>query len=78
MSDMGMFRIDVEIENPVVRGIRHRVRQLLVDTGSELTWVPAPELEAMGVARERSKRFRQATGAIVERSTGTVWIHVGR
>ena len=76
MSDMGMFRIDVEIENPVVRGIRHRVRQLLVDTGSELTWVPAPELEAMGVARERSKRFRQATGAIVERSTGTVWIHV--
>lgn len=76
MPDMGTVRIDIELENPMVRGIRRRVEQLLVDTGSELTWIPAPELEAMGIARERRKRFRQATGAIVERATGTAWIHV--
>lgn len=75
MDDMGTFRIDIEIENPIVRGGRRRVTQLLVDTGSELTWVPAPELETLGVARERTKQFRQASGAVVERATGTVWIH---
>jgi predicted aspartyl protease len=75
MSDMGTFRIDIQIENPAARGARRTVAQLLVDTGSELTWLPAPELEAIGVRRERTKLFRQASGAIVERDTGTAWIH---
>jgi len=77
MDDMGTFRIDIELENPAVRGARRRVTQLLVDTGSELTWVPADDLVALGVARERIKRFRQASGAVVERATGTVWVHTG-
>jgi predicted aspartyl protease len=76
MSDMGTFRIDIEIEAPVSPGTRRRIQSLLVDTGSELTWVPAQELEALGVERERTKQFRQATGAVVERATGTVWIHL--
>ena len=46
------------------------MESLLVDTGSELTWVPAEVLESMGIARVKRLRFRQATGQIVERWTG--------
>ena len=46
MSDpVGTFRIDIEIENPIRPGERVGVQGLLVDTGSELTWIPAGILE---------------------------------
>jgi predicted aspartyl protease len=70
MSDMGTFRIQVEIENPARPGERRALGGMLVDTGSELSWVPARELEALGVAREKRMRFRQATGIVIERWTG--------
>lgn len=76
MSDeMGSFRVDVELENPLRPGVRTRVPALLVDTGSELTWVPAPTLESLGVTRSKQKAFRQATGAVVERWTGEARVH---
>lgn len=74
-DDMGTFRTDIELENPAQPGERHRVAALLVDTGSELTWIPAPILEAMGVARAKQLRFRQATGTVVERWTGEARVH---
>lgn len=75
VTDMGSFRIDIDLENPAQRGARVTVPQSLVDTGSELTCVPAPVLDALGVERRRLLRFRQATGAIVERWTGGAMIH---
>ena len=49
MSDeMGTFRIAVEIENPALPGRRQRVESVLVDTGAELSWFPAPVLELLG------------------------------
>lgn len=39
-DDMGTFRVDVEIENPARRGARQTLRNVLVDTGAELSWVP--------------------------------------
>jgi predicted aspartyl protease len=67
---MGTLRTDVELENPADPGLRTRVEALLVDTGSELTWVPSPLLESLGITRVKHPRFRQATGQIVERWTG--------
>jgi predicted aspartyl protease len=72
---MGSFRTDIELENPARPGERQRVPSLLVDTGSELSWVPAPILESLGIARRKRLRFRQATGAVVERWTGGAWLH---
>lgn len=69
-DDLGTFRTDIELENPAGPGNRRRVGSLLVDTGSELTWVPAPLLESLGIARVKQLRFRQATGQIVERWIG--------
>jgi predicted aspartyl protease len=77
MSDMGTFRIAIEVENPSDRGRRVRLDDLLVDTGSELSWIPAPQLEALGITRQRSMRFRQATGQVIERTVGFAILHVG-
>jgi len=74
-DDMGSFRVDVEIENPARPGERRTLRSLLVDTGAELSWVPAEILESLGVERNNKSLFRQANGTILERWTGTVWLH---
>jgi predicted aspartyl protease len=75
-DDMGTFRVDVEIENPARPGERRMLRSVLVDTGAELSWVPAEILESLGVERNNRWRFRQADGTILERWTGTVVVSV--
>lgn len=76
MNDMGTFRIDVEIENPLRAGVRHVVRDALVDTGAELSWFPADALESLGIQRRTKWRFRQADGTIIERWTGPAFVNV--
>src|SRR2546428_7173698 len=71
-APMGSFRVDVEIENPARPGERRLLRSVLVDTGAELSWVPAPVLESLGVERNNKWRFRQANGTVLERWTGGV------
>jgi predicted aspartyl protease len=71
MSDeMGTFRTDIEIENPALPGPRQQLRGVLVDTGAELSWVPAEILESLGIERRKVWRFRQADGTVLERATG--------
>lgn len=69
-DDMGTFRTDVELENPASPGARQRMTGVLVDTGAELSCFPTPVLEALGVARQKRLRFRQADGSVFERWTG--------
>jgi predicted aspartyl protease len=75
-NDMGTFRVDIEIENPARPGQRRTLRSVLVDTGAELSWVPAEVLEALGVERNNQWQFRQANGTVLERWTGIVVITV--
>ena len=75
--EMGTFRVDVQIENPARPGEQRTLHAVLVDTGAELSWVPAAVLESLGVARNNKWLFRQADGSILERWTGTVVIGVG-
>ncbi len=78
MSDaMGTFRISIEIENPVRPGPRERLPEVLVDTGAELSWIPAQILESLGIERRKEMRFRQATGTIVTRWTGPAFVYAG-
>jgi len=76
MSGMGTFRIDVEIENPVRPGDRRIVRDVLVDTGAELSWFPGDVLEWLGIQRRTVWRFRQADGTVLERWTGPAFVNV--
>ena len=75
-SDMGTFRVDMEIENPAKPGEKRSLRSVLVDTGAELSWVPAEVLESLGVERNNQWRFRQANGTVLERWTGSVLVYV--
>src|SRR5438046_9085684 len=74
-GDMGTFRVDIEIENPARPGERRTLRSVLVDTGAELSWVPAEVLESLGIERFNTWRFRQADGTILERRTGAAFLH---
>jgi clan AA aspartic protease len=75
-DDMGTFRVSVEIENPARPGERRTLTSVLVDTGAELSWVPAEVLESLGIERYKKWRFRQANGTILERWVGDAYIHV--
>jgi len=75
-DDMGTFRVDVEIENPARPGERRTLTSVLVDTGAELSWVPAAVLESLGIERFSTWRFRQADGTVIERWVGAAFVHV--
>ena len=74
-DDMGTFRVDLEIENPQKPGERRQIRAVLVDTGAELSWIPAHVLESLGIARRTEWRFRQADGTILTRWTGPAFVY---
>ncbi|HEY6825527.1 MAG TPA: retroviral-like aspartic protease family protein [Gemmatimonadaceae bacterium] len=73
---MGTFRIDFEIANPAVPETRRFIRNALVDTGAELSWIPSDVLESLGIERYARSRFRQANGRILERWTGAAFLYV--
>jgi predicted aspartyl protease len=75
-DDMGTFRIDVAISNPAEPGQRIEVRDVLVDTGAELSCFPATILHRLGIVPGKKVRFRQATGSTFERWTGSGIVHV--
>jgi predicted aspartyl protease len=76
---MGTFHTSCKIENHTDRAKATRIPKLLVDTGSEYTWVPAAALEKIGVAREKKDvRFIMANGEVVTRSVGFAILRVGK
>ena len=75
MSDMGTFRVPVELENPRRPGERRTIPSALVDTGSELSWFPADVLETLGIERYERWRFRQASGTVLERWVGDAIVY---
>jgi predicted aspartyl protease len=75
-DEMGSFRVDVEIENPARPGDKRTLRSVLVDTGAELSWIPAAALESLGIERHNKWHFRQADGTILERWAGGAFVYV--
>ncbi|MEO6655839.1 MAG: retroviral-like aspartic protease family protein [Pyrinomonadaceae bacterium] len=68
---MGTFKIKCKIENITSRTNSAVIPQMLVDTGSEYTWVSGNTLEKLGVAREKKDvSFVMANGQIITRSLG--------
>ena len=70
---MGHFRIDAEVINIRRPSNKVHVANLLVDTGSELSWVPEELLEQAGIKVEKKDLpFQMANGQLITRSTGYV------
>src|SRR5262245_14311150 len=76
-TEMGTFRIDIEIENPRYPGPRRTIESVLVDTGAgaELSWIPADVLESLQIERRNQWRFRQADGTVLQRWTGPAFVY---
>ncbi len=75
---MGTFHIKCKIENPVQRDRSVVVTKILVDTGSEYTWVSQASLERIGVKREKKDlAFVMANGQQITRSVGFAIVRVG-
>lgn len=76
IDDMGIFRTDLEVaslEAPTRRMVLHHV---MVDTGSEYSWIQNAVLLDLGVAPVRSERFETADGRILEREIGFAFLYV--
>ena len=76
---MGTFHTACTVANHVNRSRSVRLQRLLVDTGSEYSWIPAAKLEAIGVKREKKDvHFVMANGEAITRSVGFAILRVGR
>ncbi len=68
---MGTFFVRCKIENIVDRNKASVMPKMLVDTGSEYTWITASTLEKIGIAREKKDlEFVMANGQRITRSVG--------
>lgn len=68
---MGVFYVDCMIVNPKTPAKRASLKRLLVDTGSEFTWVPSDKLQEAGITvRKRDVPFRMANGQVITRDVG--------
>jgi predicted aspartyl protease len=69
-SHMSRFRVSLYIADPRDTSKVTEPINALVDTGSELTWVPAPLLERVGILRMKKKTFRTASNQTQLRDVG--------
>ncbi|HZZ29691.1 MAG TPA: retroviral-like aspartic protease family protein [Pirellulales bacterium] len=75
---MGTFFVSSVVENHVHRKRAAKVEKLLVDTGSEHTWVSAEVLQSIGVKPEKKDvPFTMANGQTITRSIGFAIVRVG-
>ncbi len=78
-SRPGTFHAGALVENHTDRKKSFRISKLLVDTGSEHTWLPEAFLDKIGVKREKKDvTFMMANGTIVTRSIGFAIVHVDK
>jgi predicted aspartyl protease len=75
---MGAFYIGCKIENVADRSKSATLSKLLVETGSDYTWITESILEKLGIQREKKDlAFFMANGQQVTRSVGFAIIRVG-
>lgn len=76
---MGTFYTGCKIENVADRAKGARLPKLLVDSGSEYTWVPGTTLNRLGIQREKKDlEFVMANGQSITRSVGFAIVRVDK
>jgi len=73
---MGSFTVGCLIKNHLDREKTVRIPQLMVDTGSEATWIPRKSLAEIDVKPEKCSVFQLANGQYVYRDVGYAVIRV--
>ena len=75
---MGTFRVDCQVEDHVDPARKAVVSGLLVDTGSEHTWIPGTVFERLRVKpQKKDVAFVMANGETVTRNIGFAVLRIG-
>jgi predicted aspartyl protease len=77
LGDMGIFRTRIGVASLAQTDLVTYVDDVIVDTGSEYSWLPEDLLAQIGIAPVRVDRFETADGRILERNVGFAMIHAG-
>jgi len=64
------FMVNLTAINPVNRQRRTQPIEVMVDTGSEVSWLPKKDLLDAGITPECKKRFIMANKQVIERDIG--------
>jgi len=76
---MGTFYTRCKVENIIDRTKSAIIPKLLVDTGSNYTWIPAPALAKLDIDREKKDvPFVMANGQQITRSVGFAIIRLDK
>ena len=76
---MGTFYTRCKVENIVDRSKSAVISKLLVDTGSDYTWIPAATLVRLDIDREKKDvPFLMANGQQITRSVGFAIIRLNK
>lgn len=68
---MGVFYVDCTVKNMAAEEKSAHIDELLVDTGSEYTWLPKETLVGIGVrVRKPNQQFVMANGQVITRDIG--------
>lgn len=75
---MGTFYVSCRVENHVRRSRSTRLRKILVDTGSEHTWIAETALKRIGVTAEKKDiTCIMANGESLTRTVGFAVLRIG-
>lgn len=76
---MGLFTVGCRVENHHDPKKAAVIPRMMVDTGSEFTWVDAKVLEKIGIEpRKKDLKIQMANGEIITRSVGYAILKVDR
>ena len=74
---MGVFYVDCTVENIAARDKSVSIEELIVDTGSEFTWLPENVLIDLDVKVEKpGQNFVMANGEVITRDIGYAIVKV--
>jgi predicted aspartyl protease len=77
IDDMGIFRTTLGISALATPKNRRELFDVMVDTGSEYTWIPSAVLVDLGITPVRIDRFETADGRLLEREVGFALLYAG-
>lgn len=73
---MSLFRVNVVARNPKQEEVATPPIEAIVDTGSELTWLPGDVLRSVGITARRKRLFATATQQQEQRDVGFAIVSV--
>jgi predicted aspartyl protease len=75
---MGIFTVDIRVAKPGRKPRWAQFKRVIVDTGSEATWLPEADLHAVGIETfKKDTPFIMANGQLITRDVGIAIIQCG-